>query len=297
MNSATGSGMITSGGGTNSQLVSGALGVTMTIAEPFTSGHASLGFDTPLSLRGGDDGSLRRLALELGFSWQQQLLPVIAAAVTRIQSGKGPWLTFPPMMLHGEIGVGRTHIARRLAQLGGLPHVRLDLGDAVGLEQIRPSSWGPDLVLPSLPVLTMAVSRCANPMISVVGLDRVDQAAQQLLATMIHPDTAGRWVDRVADGAVDLRQISWMVQVDDPYRLTPALQGLLTPIELFWPGPDDIRDHLIEVLAEAAIDLGVIDRVGARATTVLPYLLNASRQRSTAQIYEEASRRLRDDFN
>lgn len=260
----------------------------MIVAESLSSIPVPLGLALPLSLRGGDPEAQSRLHLGLGFCWQSQLLPSVHRAIRRSGDAASPWFTLPPLLVCGAAGVGRTHFARRLAQLAGLPHVGLDLSDPAGTEQLRQRPRGPDLVLPSLPVLAMAVSGCANPVISIAGLDGADLETQGELAKMIDPRTGARWVDFATRSTVDLRQISWIVQCRDPSMISPALLGLLSRVELHWPEPHELPLHLAEVLAEAAIDAGVIDRVEHRVAEGLIHLQRASGSRSTARLYESA---------
>ena len=87
---------------------------------------------------------------------------------------------------------------------------------------------------------------------------------------------------------VDLRQVTWMIQCDEPSAIIPALSRLTRPIEMLWPQPDQLPLHVAEVLAEAAIDAGLIDRVQHQAGEALTHLCRATRRRSTADIYHAA---------
>lgn len=266
----------------------------MIAGESFTRRAPRLGMGEPLDLRGGDSHALLR-ALELGFEWQLDLRNAAQAAFASA-SVDGAWFKLDPLLLLGEPGVGRTHVARRLAHVAGVPHVALDLTDSSGLDQLWPRPCGPDLILPSLPVLAMALGGCANPLVSVVGIERLDGGAQRKFASLLEPELASRWVDYATGATVDLRQVSWIVQCSNEASLAPALRRLLRPIELVWPDPRHLPLHHAEVLAEAAIDLGVIDRIRDRAAEGLRRIAGAD-PRSTAALYERASRWLVAEFN
>lgn len=258
------------------------------VAQGFTPDAMPLGLDAALPLCGGGDRIRRRLTADLGFGWQSSLRGVIDRAVSRQEATGADWLTLPPLMLSGPAGVGRTHVARRIASLAELPHVGVTVGGAFGIEQLRPTACGPDLILPSAPVLAMAVSRCANPIVSVCGIDDLDAAGQTDLARMINPATAERWVDYACGATVDLRHVNWMIQVQEPAALTPTLLRLLEPVPLRFPEDQDVPLHLVEILAEAAVDRGVVDRVGGLAEDGLAYLARLRGERSVARIYADA---------
>lgn len=261
---------------------------SMVAAQSFSARPASMGLDAELSLDGGSDSDLRRIRRELGFGWQHELLAVVGGAVARAMSGEARWFTLPPMLLEGPAGVGRTHVARRLAQLAGVPHAMLDLSAPGAIEQLGQRPRGPDLVMPSVPVLAMAISRCANPMISVVGANRLDEAGQRFFALMIDPDTAARWVEDAVGATVDLRQVSWIVQADAGGMLSPSLARQLRPVGLRWPDPGAESLHFAEVIAEAAIDECVHGFTGAQIAAAMDTLARRTGQRSTASLYEAA---------
>ncbi|MFL0586100.1 hypothetical protein CA236_04915 [Sphingomonas sp. ABOLG] len=263
-------------------------GASAVIAESFAGEPSPLGLSTALELRGGSGRDRERLTFDLGFGWQEELRAAVGCGLARFAGTGEGWFALPPLLLRGPAGVGRTHVARRIADLAGLPHVGVAVGGPLGMEQLRPSGCGPDLVLPSAPVLAMAVSRCANPVVSVYGVEALDAAAQAELARMIDPETAGRWVDYACGATVDLRHVNWMIQGQEPEALTPHLQRLLRPVELRPPLGRDVPLHLAEVLAEAAVDLGVIDRVGARAEEGIAYLSRLQGASSTSRIYAAA---------
>lgn len=261
---------------------------TMTAAQGFTAREPRLGLGMPLALRGGEQDALHRLAVELGLGWQPQLRSIVDQAILQARDQSSPWFKLPPLLLTGERGIGRTHAARRIAHAAGVPHAFLDFTDPAGLDQLRPRACGPDLMLPSLPVLAMAIGGCANPIISVVGCEDLNRASVQDFAAMIDPATAGRFVDHAAGCVVDLRQVSWIAQCCDPREMPAALSGLFVPVEMRWPEQDSLPLHVAEVLAEAAIDAAVIDQVGEQVADALTHLSRMCRRRSTAEIYEAA---------
>lgn len=269
---------------------------TMVVAESFSATPPSLGLGAALALLGGGSEARSRMEMQLGFKWQPELLGNVQSATWRARNSDEPWFTMQPMLLCGDEGVGRTHVARRLAQLATLPHAVFDLSGDLGTGHFRRRPRGPDLILPPPPVLAMAVSRCANPLVTVMGVDEADADAQRNLARMIDPETAGRWVDHATGSVVDLRQVSWMVQSRDPASVIPQLRRLFVPVELTWPARGDVPLHMVEVLAEAAFDAGLSDRVGERVDEGLQQLDRIGSHRSTARLYARANAWLVESF-
>lgn len=265
----------------------------MVVADSFS--HAPpLSLGAELALRGGDADTLKQLRMDLAFGLRPELDAAFDEALRMASSESSPWLVVPPLLLCGPGGAGRTHVARRFAHRAGLPHVVMDVAEAAGEALVGHSPHGPDLVLPAAPVLAMAVGRCANPVISVVGVEELSDAGQRRLATMIDPSTAAQWIDHAAQATVDLRQVSWFIQSRNPHAIVPQLLRLLNPVELRWP--DDQQLFVVEVLAEAAVDLGVVDRVGPVISEAINALLPATRRMSTAEVYAQARRWVADNF-
>jgi len=216
--------------------------------------------DREFALLGGDwldhDDPVR----DLPFPWHADLCTVVLDACSDGLAGGTAFLTLPPLLLTGEKGVGRTHVTRRLAALAGVPHVSLDLS-GLDLNSLHGRPAGPDLVLPCPPVMAVAVSGCANPMISVTGVQHADPAVQAWLFAMLDRTRAARWVDHAVGAVVDLSMISWLIQADDIGELPPTLLNALHIVAMRMPGPDETRLHHVNILVEVAHDLGVVDTI------------------------------------
>ncbi len=271
------------------------LGPAMNVAQGFSSRPPSLGIGSDMALRGGTEADLRRLDRELDFSWQPDLASVFAEAIERARSPGSPWITIAPVLLLGEDGVGRTHVARRFAHLAGVPHTTLDLEDAEVVERLQGVVRGPDVVISTAPVLAMAASGCANPVVTVLGADSVAASVQMDLARMIDPATADRWADWSIGATVDLTQVSWFVQARQPERLAAPLLELLRPIELIRPLGTNLLLHVAEVIAEVMVDENARPPTGRHLQSLLHRLQAMPAGRSTSDLYETARRVARND--
>ena len=265
--------------------------VTMHVAAGFSDGPLALGLDRPLELRGGDRLAPDQLVYDLAFTWQVDLIRLIDRACReRLLDGQS-FLTLPPLLLTGEPGVGRTHAARRIASLAGLPHVQMHLGDATA-QSIQARSQGPDVVLPAPPVLAMAASGCANPVITVIGVDEVDRDTQEWLAALVDPSRSSRWIEEGVGAVVDLSRISWFVQSNAVGDLAPALVNALRLVELVRPSPAEFDLHLVDVLAEVVADRGMLGQIQPWVLTDALTAMRRAKRASTAALYVAADQAL-----
>lgn len=272
----------------------GVVGAAMTVAQGFSCRPPMLGFDSCLALRGGSEAELARLRMELDFSWQPALASVFASAIERAQSPQSPWITIAPVLLLGENGVGRTHVARRFAYLAGLPHSTLDLEDVGVTARMQGISRGPDVPIPLAPVLAMAASGCANPVITVIGMESASESVQIDLARMIDPATADRWPDSSVGATIDLRQVSWFVQGQRSEHLAAPLSALLQRIELTRPSGSEWCLHVAEIIAEAMADENARPpTTGHYLKTLLDSLNRPPFDRPTSHLYEAARSMMR----
>lgn len=254
------------------------------VGSSWTADRMPLGLGEPLRLMGGGVAALDRLRRDARDSWRGEMACIVEEALRCISQSGAPGLRLPPLVLGGDAGAGRTHLARRFAHAAGLPHVTLEL---TGARSIRCAARGPDLALPSLPVLAMALTRCANPVVTVPDADALDPAVQRELAWIVDGANAGRCCEDAVGGFVDFSHVTWMIQVRDEAALCPFLRRLLRPVHLFW-SEDDMDVHLVEVLAEAAVDENLGDLAGSTVADALAAMTRVARMRSTAELYRTA---------
>ena len=144
-----------------------------------------LGLGEPFALRGGDQLGPGGITFELGHDWQVDLCDTVAGACEGLLAAERPWFRLPPTALVGK-GTGRTHAGRSLARAVGVPHIILNLSDPVIAMNVAGSGEINEALWVSPIVTAMAATRCANPVVSVVGAEHNADAAMALV-TMIDP--------------------------------------------------------------------------------------------------------------
>ncbi len=166
---------------------------TTIVARSWTGGPLPLGLDQPLELRGGTILAPDRMPAELALDWVPRVQEAVIVACMRQALADEPWFAMSPSALVGEPGAGRTLMARRIARCAGLPFISIDVSGPVAASRLAPSMRSPDVVAPSAVVLAMAISRCANPIVLVTGVDEADDHTLGILHSMIDPVSSRRW--------------------------------------------------------------------------------------------------------
>jgi len=201
------------------------------VAHPMGSSIAPLGLDRPIGLLGGN-GRLAPggMSSVLGIDHVKGLRSFVAEACRRQRTAGRDWYHHPPLALLGVHGVGKGAVAHWIAHNAGVPLFRITA------EEFRlPGSGGDhrmDRALPCAPVLAMAASCCANPVI-VLELD-VDAPptveAAEGIAVMIDPRRNARWIDQDYQTIFDLSHISWVIEVQGRVPASGAYAHAAGPV-------------------------------------------------------------------
>ena len=133
-------------------------------------------------------------------------------------------LEVTPMLLLGPPGIGKTHFARKLADLlgTGMSLVPMSSMTAGWLLSGASSQWKgakPGKVFDAL-----VEGQYANPVIVVDEIDKASADAQYdplgALYSLLEHDTAGSFMDEFAEVAIDASQVIWIMTANDE-RLIP----------------------------------------------------------------------------
>lgn len=166
-------------------------------------------------------------------------MPWIEDAVRHLWHGgreaadRGDGLVLAPMLLVGPPGVGKSHLARRVTDLAGVPFVSIDVG--AGSEGFRVGGltrgWGS--AYPGAPVETILATGIGNPLVFVDEIDKggaqhslkgsLSTSAWTSLLGLLEPGTAARWVCPYYGVAMDMSRVTWILAAN-------SLKGLPEPL-------------------------------------------------------------------
>lgn len=190
------------------------------VAFPFEPNAPTFGLDRPTRLLGAAALPPDALPSATGLDHVPGLCSLLADAChAKVMAGRN-WFGHPPIVLVGESGFGRGALAHRIAGVAGVPLVEADGADVDGTAE-RTAISTRDV---PVPVLAMALTGCANP---IILLDLADLSltpfASRRLAEMLDPTRTGRWLHEGLRTVFDLSHVSWIVQAS---RRSPTIAAI-----------------------------------------------------------------------
>jgi ATP-dependent Lon protease len=142
----------------------------------------------------------------------------------------------PPMLLLGEPGIGKTHFARKLAQLlgtgfGFVPMSSLTAGWVLSGASSQWKNAKPGKVFD-----TFLNGEYANPVIVVDELDKASSDGQYdplgALYELLEIQTATRFIDEFVEVPIDASGAVWLATANDASRIPDPLVNRLTVYEI-----------------------------------------------------------------
>lgn len=248
----------------------------------------ALGLGEPMALLGGDRLGPNGIPLLVMHDHQPAFRRWVGQSCHGLLAAERPWFSAPPLILTSVEGAGRTHAARRLAQVAGVPHAILNLTDPVIAANVAASGAVGEALWASPVTVAMAASGCANPIVSVLGADQVsDDVAIGLLA-MIDPATSHAWREDRLGIVMDYGEVSWILQCSKPAALPATILTRAAHVRLE-PPPARARKMLtLSILAEVLHDLDIAPgSSGFGWGELRDRLPNDPRRLSARQIYAD----------
>src|SRR5512140_401275 len=154
-------------------------------------------------------------------------------------------LEVTPMLLLGPPGIGKTHFARKLAELlgTGMNLVPMSSMTAGWLLSGASSQWKgakPGKVFDAL-----VEGQYANPVIVVDEIDKASADAQYdplgALYGLLEHDTAATFMDEFAEVAIDASQVIWIMTANDERRIPEPILNRMNVFEIEPPSFDAAR--------------------------------------------------------
>jgi ATP-dependent Lon protease len=148
-------------------------------------------------------------------------------------------IELPPMLLLGEPGIGKTHFARKVAELlgtgfGFVPMSSLTAGWVLSGASSQWKNAKPGKVFD-----TFLNGDYANPVIVVDELDKASGDGQYdplgALYELLEERTAMRFIDEFVELPIDASGAVWLATANDPARIPEPLLDRLTVYEIEAP--------------------------------------------------------------
>ncbi len=186
---------------------------------------------------------LRRLAqaLDTEFPWCATVTHWLLKQLAVALHGDGAF-HFPPLLLLGEPGVGKTAYMNRLAELSGVASRLLALGGQTDNRLFNGTARGWNTARPCLPIAAIMDGGIANP---IILLDELDKAGgsdsngriHDSLLELLEPSSARRYYDEYLCGHADLAHLSWVATANEINYLPRTLLDRFQVLRVDAPEP------------------------------------------------------------
>lgn len=166
--------------------------------------------------------------------------------------------TFPPLLLDGPPGIGKTIFSNRLATALGMPYFEVDgstLTAGFALSGLD-TGWGsskPGLVWDALQ------NECMSPLFVLDELDKASTGGRYdslgFLYSLLERHSARRFQDAALRLPIDASHIGWIATCNDVQRIEPALVSRFNVIRIEAPNQSQMPSVIESIQADILKDV------------------------------------------
>ena len=154
-------------------------------------------------------------------------------------------LEVTPILLLGDPGIGKTHFAKKLAQLLGTGMTLVPMSSMTAGWLLSGSSSQWKGAKPGKVFEALVDGQYANPVIVVDEIDKAACDAQYdplgALYSLLEHDTAGNFTDEFAEVPIDASQVIWITTANDARGIPDPILNRMNVFDIQAPTPDQAR--------------------------------------------------------